>query len=60
MTPPQWEKPKMTLDQFSKPWYGDQKVIETESIVGDDESEEVFTECLLELTRTDKKRQYVL
>jgi hypothetical protein len=26
---PEWEKPKLTLDLLSKPWYGDQKVIET-------------------------------
>jgi len=31
-----WSKPKLTLESLSKPWFGDQKVIETESIVGDD------------------------
>jgi hypothetical protein len=36
---PAWEKPKLTLDLLSKPWYGDQKIIETESIVGDEESD---------------------
>lgn len=50
----------MTLDLLSKPWYGDQKIIETESIVGDEDSEETFSECVLELTRADKRRRYVL
>lgn len=57
---PEWEKPKLTLDLLTKPWYGDQKIIETESIVGDEESEEIMTECFAEFTRIDKKRQYVL